>query len=75
LPIGQFVSSYHPPTVLPLCKHALVDRRGAESTRRPLSPASSQERAAVMAALLLLIATTSLGAYRLTGRKALQWLD
>lgn len=39
------------------------------------SAASSQERAAVMAALLLLIATASLLAYRLTVRKALQWLD
>jgi putative spermidine/putrescine transport system permease protein len=39
------------------------------------SAAGSQERAAVMATLLLLIATVSLLAYRLAVRKALQWLD
>src|SRR5215212_6112187 len=39
------------------------------------SAASSQERAAVMATLLLLIATVSLVAYRLVVRKAVQWVD
>ena len=39
------------------------------------SAAGSQERAAVMATLLLLIATLSLLAYRLAVRKALQWVD
>jgi putative spermidine/putrescine transport system permease protein len=39
------------------------------------SAAGSQERAAVMAALLLLIATVSHCVYRLTVRKALQWID
>ena len=39
------------------------------------SAASSQERAAVMATLLLLIATVSLMVYRLAVRKAVQWLD
>jgi putative spermidine/putrescine transport system permease protein len=39
------------------------------------SAASSQERAAVMATLLLLIATVSLVAYRLAVRKAVQWVD
>jgi putative spermidine/putrescine transport system permease protein len=39
------------------------------------SAASSQERAAVMATLLLLIATLSLVAYRLAVRKAVQWID
>jgi putative spermidine/putrescine transport system permease protein len=39
------------------------------------SAASSQERAAVMATLLLLIATVSLIAYRLAVRKAVQWVD
>jgi hypothetical protein len=39
------------------------------------SAASSQERAAVMSTLLLLIATISLVAYRLVVRKAVQWVD
>ena len=39
------------------------------------SAASSQERAAVIATLLLLIATLSLVAYRLAVRKAVQWID
>ncbi len=39
------------------------------------SAAGSQERAAVMATLLLLIATISLVAYRLAVRKAVQWVD
>jgi putative spermidine/putrescine transport system permease protein len=38
------------------------------------SAAGSQERAAVMATLLLLIATLSLVAYRLAVRKAVQWV-
>ncbi len=39
------------------------------------SAANSQERAAVMATLLLLISAVSLLAYRLTMRKALRWVS
>ena len=39
------------------------------------SAAGSQGRAAVMATLLLLIATLSLLAYRLTMRRAVRWLS